>query len=85
MSQYTTVNVQQIPTRNDDGGPAYPTVDANRTADYGTYGMTLRDYFAGQALAALIACAENHGDLPHSKGALDAYQYADAMIDARKP
>jgi len=29
-----------------DGGPAFPTVDANRTEDYGTYGMTLRQYAA---------------------------------------
>jgi len=29
-----------------DGGPAFPTVDANRAEDYGTYGMTLRQYAA---------------------------------------
>lgn len=29
-----------------DGGPAFPTVDANRPADFGTCGMTLRDFFA---------------------------------------
>lgn len=31
-----------------DGGPAFPTVDANDAQDYGTRGMTLRDYFAAK-------------------------------------
>ena len=47
---------------------------------YCTPGMTLRDWFAGQALAALIASEVNetsHGDSE------DAYMYADAMLAAR--
>jgi hypothetical protein len=49
---------------------------------YCTPGMTLRDWFAGQALAALIASEVNesaHGDSE------DAYMYADAMLLAREP
>ena len=43
--------------------------------------MTLRDWFAGQALAGLLA--EGTGQ-PWSKDARDAYLAADAMIAARK-
>jgi len=45
-------------------------------------GMTLRDYFAAKALAALII--GDQGDLPHRLGAVDAYRYADEMLEARK-
>ena len=48
---------------------------------YCTPGMTLRDWFAGQALAALIASEVNetwNGD------SADAYMYADAMLAARE-
>jgi hypothetical protein len=44
--------------------------------------MTLRDYFAAKAMQALIAAAA--GDLPHHRGAYDAYAYADAMLEARE-
>ena len=37
-----------------DGGPAFPTVDANRDEDYGTRGMTLRDYYIAHAPAQEI-------------------------------
>ena len=35
----------------DDGGPAFPALDYTH---YQKTGMTLRDWFAGQALAALL-------------------------------
>lgn len=46
-----------------DGGPAFPTVtsrdelteDRYRTIHESEHGMSLRDYFAGQALAGLTA------------------------------
>lgn len=66
-----------------DGGPAFPTVDANRPADYGTCGMTLRDYFAAQALANLNLQA--HVSKPAAENlAKSAYEIADAMLEARK-
>ena len=47
-------------------------------------GMTLRDYFAGQALSGLCA-STLHDDAPTVKTLADwAYQQADAMIAARK-
>lgn len=48
-------------------------------------GMTLRDYFAGQALAGFTGCNDGDGDV--LMGALDTaracYNYADAMLAQR--
>lgn len=47
-------------------------------------GMTLRDYFAGQALVALIAHPEAfEGDDPRAAIAHTAYEIADAMLKER--
>lgn len=57
---------------------------------YFQQGMTLRDYFAAQALEALIIKIPL-GELPRQKTtpiyedvAFSAYEYADAMMEARK-
>ena len=44
--------------------------------------MTLRDYFAGQALVGILTNAETGGDSPHQT-ALVAYIMADAMLRER--
>lgn len=44
-------------------------------------GMTLRDYFAGQALAGLLAHAS--GEAPESSPSM-AYKLADAMLAERE-
>jgi hypothetical protein len=69
-----------------DGGPAYPqhgwTKDPEvleRMRNQG--GMTLRDWFAGQALAGLLASNENN--MPFDVVAPLAYRHADAMLKAR--
>ena len=68
-----------------DGGPAFPTVDANRAEDYGTYGMTLRDYFAAKAMQAGLTTIAEYPDENWRVGlAMDAYAMADAMLKARK-
>ena len=60
----------------DDGGPAFPNNDEHGC---GYTGMTLRDYFAGQALAA--SCPIGY---PVKGIAKRAYEAADAMIAAGK-
>jgi hypothetical protein len=60
----------------DDGGPAYPNNDAHGCA---YTGMTLRDWFAGQALAG--SCPIGY---PVKGIAKRAYEAADAMIAARE-
>ena len=69
-----------------DGGPAFPwphTQYPNGEVEWGLPGMTLRDWFAGQALAGLMAAPEcaamGQEDIAHS-----AWSMADAMLAARK-
>ena len=61
-----------------DGGPAFPHTWRD---DHGE-GMSLRDWFAGQALAGLSA--QFGGELSPSAFASFAYQLADAMLAARE-
>ena len=84
-----------------DGGPAFP-YEQHETQD-GTWnqtterGMSLRDYFAGQALVGLVSHKAHklskdypdHIDAPPQDAldydcALDAYALADAMLAARE-
>jgi hypothetical protein len=72
-------------TTINDGGPAFPRSaafsNAERTACTEQDGMTLRDWFAGQALAGLTA----DPDMPtFHKCAEIAYACADAMLRARE-
>ena len=58
-----------------DGGTAFPT---HRDLKNFCPGMSLRDYFAGQALAGMLADSERAGGF--STYAKDAYAFADAML-----
>lgn len=75
-------------TQIDNGGPVMPVV-LEKAAQDGGYiripwpGMSLRDWFAGQALIGLVA-GRVVGDLTIEGEAVDAYRYADAMLAARK-
>ena len=67
-----------------EGGPAFPPTHDPRTHDSG---MTLRDYFAGQALAAAASASWSDKvavDGNAETAAIWAYAYADAMMEARK-
>ena len=64
-------------TDKQDGGSAFP-VDR----EYLYQGMTLRDWFAGQALAGLIASCTTAWP-PEEVIAGTAYEVADAMLAAR--
>jgi hypothetical protein len=73
-----------------DGGPAFPESAPNQQGRYETFqkGMSLRDWFAGKALEAILiaqphlpkeAIAKTPQDIPTA-----AYYYADAMLKARE-
>lgn len=67
---------------NENGGPAFPQNDASVNRINNRDVMTLRDYFAGQALIALIGIndedARSTGKASHI-----AYCYADEMLKRR--
>ncbi len=64
-----------------DGGPAFPhdVNDGPHTRRF--YGMSLRDWFAGQALSSFIP-SQNQADVPLTVVA--AYHLADAMLAQRE-
>ena len=71
-----------------DGGPAFPIAsefDERRgeMVRYGTYGMSLRDYFAARAMASLMISAFGDPHMTPDVLAEEAYQWADAMLKAR--
>lgn len=71
-------------TQKNDGGPAFPVQEDERL--FGSYGMTLRDWFAGQVLTGMIMRngLRGRGDVEwfEQLGASYAYQVADAMLAA---
>ena len=74
---------------NNDGGPAFPfKCQGSTTAPEFYYGMTLRDYFAAQALNGYLAGRNSNRD-EASRFCVDpvaaaCYAYADAMLAARE-
>lgn len=68
-----------------NGGPAFPQNDLSSygmgPAECNNGGMTLRDYFAGQALAGHYC---DWGKRSMNEIAQMAYTMADAMLEARK-
>jgi hypothetical protein len=75
-----------------DGGPAFPVAEDHKVAAdlEWTCGMSLRDYFAAQALPAMVAVVSSGTHNPTSDGSIedamarDCYRLADAMLRARK-
>ena len=69
-----------------DGGPAFPVTRStdflgNSTARIETVGgMSLRDWFAGQALANHVICDASN----YRNNASYAYESADAMLKERE-
>ena len=74
----------------EDGGPAYPThpfgvVDRGELGAVEPQpGMSLRDWFAGQALAGFMANKHHRLDFAADSDAVFAYKIADAMLRARQ-
>ena len=73
----------------DDGGPAFPLPSGEFLGEDRTTGMSLRDYFAGQAMAsphdmaAVLKLAQQAGLRPTEMLALICYDWADAMLAER--
>lgn len=69
-------------SEKETGGPSYP-VSLPGWGDNGASGMTLRDYFAGQVAPYFAKIAmDTKSDIKHAAGA--SYEFADAMLEARK-
>ena len=82
----------------DTGGPAFPLHNHGaQTLGLHVAGMTLRDYFAGEALQGYISATAWHPDFIYPDDfnfvaggraadavAESAYKYADAMLKARQ-
>lgn len=71
-----------------DGGPAFPRAGAEHSlgGNFEQDGMTLRDWFAGQAITGMTSQSERKVNDVKSYAkifAKDAYTFADAMIAAR--
>lgn len=83
------------PNQTPENPPAFPV--SNEANVNGQPGMSLRDWFAGQALVAIVSqaklnkcgdfvaddCLLQHANAP-KYAAITAYQFADAMLRARE-
>jgi hypothetical protein len=75
------MNTPQI----NNGCPAFPNLGYNKEANYN--GMTLRDYFAGQAMVGWLSSWTTDSSPQFFEAdhvAATAYDYADAMLKARE-
>jgi len=69
-----------------DGGPAFPSEgEGHGNPHYHSPGMSLLDYFAGQALAGLLAADAKYNGKTDERERLagDAYGHAYAMMNVR--
>lgn len=69
-----------------DGGPAFPLPFNRDPGMPGVNGISVRDWFAGQALAGEVASwqtSTNHPADHAAQLAVNMYRIADAMIAAR--
>lgn len=83
----------------EDGGPAFPAPKSSLMRDHAREphrfthdiksegGMSLRDWFAGQALAGMLALGSTPGGIPFKAGGWDypfaAFKIADDMLAER--
>jgi hypothetical protein len=64
--------------------PPFAFPDTQPLNEYAEHGMTLRDYFAGQALVGLLAGRRPEVVFTNEDAAKSSYAVADAMLDARE-
>lgn len=65
---------------NNNDIPAFPTLIHPASPDYPKEGMTLRDYFAGQALIYRLSCQNQKSSYLVAK---ECYDISDAMLVER--
>lgn len=72
---------------NKTGGPAFPNVPSDVQYETWDEGMTLRDYFAAKAMAAIISnseiCDSILPKINQEKVSIASYGVADAMLEVR--
>ena len=69
---------------NDGSGPAFPIVEYHPVMGSRVEaGMTLRDYFAAKAMAAMLSLEDVHLNYGESQLARWSYAQADAMLRQR--
>jgi hypothetical protein len=68
--------------KNNDDETAFPVAIGQTAADM--KGMSLRDWFAGQAMTAMLSLEDVHLNYGESEVAVMSYQQADAMMDERE-
>lgn len=69
--------------KHEDGGPAFPLQSIGPDFASGYCGMSLRDWFAGQALSGIVSLGGDGFSLSEQDSARWAYKYADAMMSER--
>lgn len=69
-------------TQKDNGGPAFPSLHELGDIASSQGGMSMRDWFAGQALAG-ISTHQGSGCLTVDEIGIKSYAFADAMLAAR--
>lgn len=69
----------EVSIYSDGGGPAFPTINSPDNEFIESYGMTLRDYFAAQALVRTWPVLD---DSKQPEEALIAAKWAYAVADA---
>lgn len=67
---------EKMSSEQENGGPAFPHSRLGSDSD----GMTLRDYFAAKAMAAMLLLEEVHSEIEVAKW---SYEQADAMLEER--
>lgn len=88
--------MEQRMNKIDDGGPAFPRpygkgldpegLPGDEISNSASPGMSLRDWFAGQAISGTLSNNEWNPDVINDPKRLArwSYVYADAMLAARK-
>ena len=89
-SEKSCPDIPPPPAKRNDGGSAFPREDYQTDDARGQRGMSLRDYFAAKAMAAIIdsdfigGIAEGSHESALRSVAGIAYAIADAMLKMRE-